>query len=72
MKVTAKGQVTIPQEIREYFDIKPNTEVDFVLQDKNVSLVAKGGAGKHSKFSKVFGILSKKWTADGIMKLTRE
>ncbi len=29
MKVTTKGQVTIPQEIREELGIYPNTEVEF-------------------------------------------
>ena len=72
MKVTTKGQVTIPQAIREYLGITPNTEVDFILHDKNVLLVAKGDMGKTSKFAKVVGILNKKWTTDGIMKMTRE
>jgi len=72
MKVTIKWQVTIPQAIREYLGITPNTEVDFVLQDSHVMLVAKGDVGKKSKFSKVVGILNKKWTTDGIMKMTRE
>ncbi len=31
MKVTSKGQVTIPQEVREDLGIRPSeTEVDFV------------------------------------------
>ena len=72
MRVTIKGQVTIPQAIREYLGISPNTEVDFVLQNDHVLLVTKGEAAKKSKFSKVVGILNKKWTTDGIMKLTRE
>ena len=35
MRVTSKGQVTIPQEVREVMGIHPSeTEIDFV-QDKN-------------------------------------
>lgn len=30
MRVTTKGQVTIPRHIREKLQIGPNTEVDFV------------------------------------------
>lgn len=30
MKITSKGQVTIPQDIRERFGLLPNTEVEFV------------------------------------------
>jgi len=32
MKVTTKGQVTIPMEIREQLNIRPGAEVDFVLE----------------------------------------
>ena len=31
MRVTTKGQVTIPLKIREKLNIKPSTEVDFVI-----------------------------------------
>ena len=30
MRITSKGQVTIPQELRERFGLLPNTEVEFV------------------------------------------
>lgn len=30
MRVTSKGQVTIPKEIREAFGLLPGTEVEFV------------------------------------------
>lgn len=30
MKVTIKGQVTIPQAMRERYDLRPGTEVEFV------------------------------------------
>jgi AbrB family looped-hinge helix DNA binding protein len=32
MRVTSKGQVTIPIEIRDQFGIQPNTEVRFVVR----------------------------------------
>jgi AbrB family looped-hinge helix DNA binding protein len=38
MRVTAKGQVTIPAEIRERFGFLPDTEVEFVVQDEVVRL----------------------------------
>ena len=31
MRITSKGQVTIPQEIREKAGLLPGTEVEFVL-----------------------------------------
>ena len=33
MKVTVKGQVTIPVSIRERFGLNPGTEVEFVAAD---------------------------------------
>ena len=39
MRVTTKGQVTIPIEVREKLGIFPNSEVDFVVRGKSVYLV---------------------------------
>ena len=38
MRVTSKGQVTIPLEIREQFGIFPNTEIEFVLKGNDIIL----------------------------------
>lgn len=38
MRVTTKGQVTIPVEIREQFGFLPDTEVEFVVEDDVVRL----------------------------------
>ena len=32
MRITTKGQVTIPQDIRERFGLLPHTEVEFVVE----------------------------------------
>lgn len=42
MRVTEKGQVTIPKEIRERLGIKPGSDVEFVVADKGVMLVKNG------------------------------
>ncbi|MBW1753262.1 MAG: AbrB/MazE/SpoVT family DNA-binding domain-containing protein [Deltaproteobacteria bacterium] len=39
MRVTTKGQVTIPQHIREKLGITPATEVDFVEEKDRIFLV---------------------------------
>lgn len=39
MRVTEKGQVTIPVEIRERFGLLPHTEVEFVVDGDEVKLV---------------------------------
>jgi AbrB family looped-hinge helix DNA binding protein len=33
MRITTKGQVTIPQEIRDALGLLPNTEVSFDIAD---------------------------------------
>lgn len=38
MKITTKGQVTIPQEIRERLGLLPHTEVDFEVHGDVVLL----------------------------------
>ena len=38
MRITSKGQVTIPMEIREKMGFLPDTEVEFVMDGKNVCL----------------------------------
>lgn len=32
MRITSKGQVTIPQDIRERLGLLPNTEVEFAVE----------------------------------------
>lgn len=36
MRITSKGQVTIPQEIREQCGLLPQTQVRFVVEDGRV------------------------------------
>lgn len=43
MKITSKGQVTIPQDIREKAGLLPNTEVKFEFVRGKVTLVPMGG-----------------------------
>ncbi|MBE7184726.1 MAG: AbrB/MazE/SpoVT family DNA-binding domain-containing protein [Methylobacterium mesophilicum] len=40
MRVTSKGQVTIPKEIRDRMKIGPGSEVDFIVSGSLVELVA--------------------------------
>ncbi|MEE9218140.1 MAG: AbrB/MazE/SpoVT family DNA-binding domain-containing protein, partial [Acidobacteriota bacterium] len=39
MKVTERGQVTIPKELRERFGFLPDTEVEFQVRDGALQLV---------------------------------
>jgi AbrB family looped-hinge helix DNA binding protein len=40
MRVTTKGQVTIPKQIRDHLGIGPGSEVEFVPTDDGARLVA--------------------------------
>jgi AbrB family looped-hinge helix DNA binding protein len=72
MRVTTKGQVTIPQHIREKLGITPATEVDFIEEKGRVFLVRqKEKKADIRKFSKLRGLASVKMTTDEIMALTR-
>lgn len=49
MRITSKGQVTIPQEIRTKLGFHPNTDVEFVVERGKVYLrKAKSGREDHA------------------------
>ena len=73
MRVTAKGQITIPAQIREYLGILPHDDVDFQIRGGLVVLikakpVRKAGRGR---FAGLRGILAGRLTTDQWMKATR-
>lgn len=73
MKVTVKGQVTIPRHIREKLGITPNTDVNFQEEGERVYLTKKKVAiPKKSRFRRFRGIATVKMTTDEIMALTRD
>lgn len=72
MRVTTKGQVTIPQHIREKMGITPHSEVDFIEEDERVILVKRDQAASVSQmFRRVRGVATVKMSTDEIMALTR-
>jgi AbrB family looped-hinge helix DNA binding protein len=76
MRITSKGQVTIPARIRAKAGLLPNTEVDFVLDGNTVTLVkAKARKGKKpikAWIERMTGSATVKLTTDEIMKMTRD
>ena len=76
MRITAKGQVTIPQEIRTRLALLPNTEVTFDMVDGEARIRKAKPRGKDSRGSSVVAHLrsvspSNKLTTDKIMTLMR-
>ena len=73
MRVTSKGQVTIPQHIREKLGIAPYSEVDFVEDDNGVYIVKKDIPQRPENiFDKLKGTATVRMSTDAIMALTRE
>ena len=72
MRVTTKGQVTIPLEIRKKLNITPATEVDFIIaEDGRVYLVKSRKQTGGKRFSKLRGVATVKMSTEEIMALTR-
>lgn len=49
MRITSKGQVTIPQGVREQAGLMPGTDVDFIVDEKGVRVVKAGKKKKKTK-----------------------
>jgi AbrB family looped-hinge helix DNA binding protein len=76
MKITSKGQVTIPLEIRQKLGLLPNTEVEFRVQGNAARLVkvsAKRGHGRGNELvTRLRGKADVRMTTDAILALTRK
>lgn len=76
MKATTKGQVTIPQHIRERLGLLPNTDVERERELRDGVAVlqkASGGAGRRGRalVEQMRGRGSARMSTDEIMALTR-
>lgn len=72
MRVTTKGQVTIPRSIREILGITPETEITFREENGRFYLVKVDEPTTTKKFHRFRGIATAKMSTDQIMDLTRE
>jgi AbrB family looped-hinge helix DNA binding protein len=74
MRVTAKGQVTIPAEIRTRFGFLPDTEVEFVVHDETVQLrsAEEPGQSRGDRLvARLQGRATSRMSTDEIMALSR-
>jgi AbrB family looped-hinge helix DNA binding protein len=76
MQVTSKGQVTIPQEIRNRLGLLPYTNVEFELAGDHARIrKAERGAGEAARgrlaLDALRGTADLRMTTDQIMALTR-
>ncbi|HEX3579246.1 MAG TPA: AbrB/MazE/SpoVT family DNA-binding domain-containing protein [Thermoanaerobaculia bacterium] len=76
MRITSKGQVTIPQEVREKFGLLPDTEVDFVVKRNSIHLVKADNPKKMTRgeliVSRMRGRAKGGMSTDEILALTRK
>ena len=74
MRITSKGQVTIPVEIREKLGLLPHTEVVFEIDGQSVVLrkaaEVSGGRGR-KLLRRIRGTATVDMTTDEILALTR-
>jgi AbrB family looped-hinge helix DNA binding protein len=75
MRITSKGQVTIPVEIRERTGLLPGTEVDFALEGEGVRIVKAAAPRGETRGQKIVrrlrGSGTVRMTTDEIMALMR-
>ncbi|MEX1184605.1 MAG: AbrB/MazE/SpoVT family DNA-binding domain-containing protein [Gemmatimonadota bacterium] len=74
MRITSKGQVTIPQEIRERLGLLPETEVEFEVSGSAVKIrkARSTTARGRGVVARMRGRATTGMSTDEIMKLTRE
>lgn len=67
-RITQKGQVTIPKEIRDRLNIKPNDIGEFIIKENSVIFTVRRGtildahrkkSGKEIDFNKVRNLMEK-------------
>ena len=77
MRITSKGQVTIPQAMREELGLLPNTEVEFAVDGPAVRITKARPVKRVSRGANVVARLRDHgrgvvMTTDEIMALTRD
>lgn len=82
MRVTSKGQVTIPRDLRELVGIEPNSEVVFTVEDGKLVVAPKNSAEMARQKTRLNGLLEtldrlegtgdQSIDADALMAMTRD
>ena len=72
MRVTTKGQVTIPKNVRESLGIVPETDVVFQEENGKFYIVKISKDKPTTRFNKLRGITTANMSTDEIMGLTRK
>jgi AbrB family looped-hinge helix DNA binding protein len=71
MKISERGQVTIPQEFREKYGYLPNTDVEFIAKNGALMLIQKRAA-RRKALQSIYGKKKLKKSTDELMALLRD
>lgn len=75
MRISSKGQVTIPQEIRERFGFLPHTEIEFVVKRNVIQLIKTTNSERPTRGEAIVrrlrGTATVRMTTDEILALMR-
>ncbi len=71
MKVTERGQVTIPKDLRERFGFLPDTEVEFEVRDGALRLV-RSARERAAAVERLYGRKRFGRSTEELMRLLRE
>lgn len=82
MRVTSKGQVTIPRDLRELAGIAPSSEVIFAIENGKITITRKGDEVESRErrrldsflkaLDRIEGTGDQNLRADEVMSVTRE
>jgi AbrB family looped-hinge helix DNA binding protein len=82
MRVTSKGQVTIPRDLRELVGIEPNSEVIFGIEGGVITIVPKNSRSSEADrarldqfiatLDRLGGTGDQSVDADDLMRITRD
>ena len=75
MRMTSKGQVTIPQDMRDQLGLHPNSEVEFAVVGDSVRIRKARGKGQKSRGERLLELMRRApkpgMTTDELMAMTR-
>ena len=63
MRVTEKGQITIPISLRKRYGLQPNVEVEFLAEAEGIR-IKKRGTGASNPFRALKGVVKKRLVVD--------
>ena len=72
MKMTERGQVTIPKEIREKYGITPATEIEFIEKDGALLVVKKMHTGALDRFRGIANAKGMPRRTDRLLSMLRD